>query len=110
MALETLSMRGVQWRWDAISKMLELASEVKHLFMKVEFTGDFENLIAFPAIDFAEFFNAHPKLKKFDIHGAMFAALCSRDSLKNVSTCVTYASNCSSDCTISYLLYFVIAD
>ncbi|XP_057528608.1 F-box protein At1g10780 [Amaranthus tricolor] len=85
-ALETLSMRGVQWRWDAISKMLELASEVKHLFMKVEFTGDFENLIAFPAIDFAEFFNAHPKLKKFDIHGAMFAALCSRDSLKNIDS------------------------
>ncbi|KAL4397893.1 hypothetical protein AHAS_Ahas01G0237400 [Arachis hypogaea] len=32
--LEFLSMRGVQWCCDAICKMLKLASEVKHLFMK----------------------------------------------------------------------------
>ncbi|KNA05810.1 hypothetical protein SOVF_186720 [Spinacia oleracea] len=85
-ALETLSLRGVQWCWDAISKMLQWASEVKHLFMKVEFTGDFENLLPFPEIDFVEFFNAHPKLQKFDIHGAMFAALCQKNSLKNVDS------------------------
>ncbi|KAL4349576.1 F-box protein At1g10780-like isoform X1 [Arachis hypogaea] len=82
--LEFLSMRGVQWCWDAICKMLKLASEVKHLFMKVEFTGDFEALQPFPEIDFVEFFNSHPKLQKFDIHGAMFAALCQRNSLKHV--------------------------
>ncbi|KMT08398.1 hypothetical protein BVRB_6g140760 [Beta vulgaris subsp. vulgaris] len=85
-ALESLSLRGVQWCWDAISKMLQWASEVKHLFMKVEFTGDFENLLPFPEIDFVEFFNAHPKLQKFDIHGAMFAALCQKNSLKNVDS------------------------
>ncbi|XLR51720.1 hypothetical protein HN51_002469 [Arachis hypogaea] len=62
--LEFLSMRGVQWSCDAICKMLKLASEVKHLFMKVEFTGDFEALQPFPEIDFVEFFNSHPKLRK----------------------------------------------
>ncbi|RDX71545.1 F-box protein [Mucuna pruriens] len=82
--LEFLSMRGIQWCWDAISKMLRLASEVKHLFMKVEFTGDYEALQPFPEIDFVEFFNSHPNLRKFDIHGAMFAALCQRNSLKHV--------------------------
>ncbi|GLT27879.1 hypothetical protein SLA2020_028490 [Shorea laevis] len=85
-ALEYLSMRGVQWCWDAISKMLEGAREVKHLFMKVEFTGDFEVLQPFPEVDFVEFFNNHPKLQKFDIHGAMFAAICQKNSLKNVES------------------------
>ncbi|KAK7328270.1 hypothetical protein VNO77_22373 [Canavalia gladiata] len=83
-ALEFLSMRGVQWCWDAICKMLKLASEVKHLYMKVEFTGDYEALQPFPEVDFVDFFNSHPKLCKFDIHGAMFAALCQRNSLKHV--------------------------
>ncbi|CAJ1963648.1 unnamed protein product [Sphenostylis stenocarpa] len=83
-ALEFLSMRGVQWCWDAICKMLKLASEVKHLYMKVEFTGDLEALQPFPEVDFVDFFNSHPKLRKFDIHGAMFAALCQRNSLKHV--------------------------
>ncbi|OIV91541.1 hypothetical protein TanjilG_08953 [Lupinus angustifolius] len=83
-ALEFLAMRGVQWCWGAICNMLKLASEVKHLFMKVEFTGDYEALQPFPEIDFAEFFNSHPKLHKFDVHGAMFAALCQRNSLKHV--------------------------
>ncbi|KAE8719172.1 F-box protein [Hibiscus syriacus] len=83
-ALESLSMRGVQWCWDAISKMVEWSSEVKHLYMKVEFTGDLESLLPFPEVDFVEFFNSHPKLQKFDIHGAMFAALCQKNSLKNV--------------------------
>ncbi|KAL4588564.1 hypothetical protein LXL04_001456 [Taraxacum kok-saghyz] len=86
MALESLSIRGVQWSWDAISKMLQFANEVKHLYMKVEFTGDFEALLPFPEIDFVDFFKSHPKLKTFDIHGAMFAALCQKNSLKNVDS------------------------
>ncbi|MFS7979311.1 putative leucine-rich repeat domain superfamily, F-box-like domain superfamily [Helianthus anomalus] len=86
MALESLSIRGVQWCWDAIDKMLQLASEVKHLYMKVEFTGDFEALLPFPEINFVDFFKSHPKLKTFDIHGAMFAALCQKNSLKNVDS------------------------
>ncbi|KAM3699080.1 hypothetical protein ACB094_06G238100 [Castanea mollissima] len=85
-ALEFLSIRGVQWCWDAISNMLKWASEVKHLYMKVEFTGDYEALQPFPEIDFVEFFNSHPKLQKFDIHGAMFAALCQKNSLKHVDS------------------------
>ncbi|KAJ7946639.1 F-box protein [Quillaja saponaria] len=85
-ALEFLSMRGVQWCWDAICKMLKLASEVRHLYMKVEFTGDFDTLQPFPEIDFVDFFNNHPKLQKFDIHGAMFAALCQKNSLKHVDS------------------------
>ncbi|KAF4347267.1 hypothetical protein F8388_010579 [Cannabis sativa] len=84
-ALEFLSIRGVQWCWDAICNMLQWASEVKHLFMKVEFTGDFEVLQPFPEFDFVEFFNNHPKLQKFDIHGAMFAALCQKNSLKRIN-------------------------
>ncbi|KAK7412067.1 hypothetical protein VNO78_03513 [Psophocarpus tetragonolobus] len=83
--LEFLSMRAVQWCWDAMCKMLKLANEVKHLYMKVEFTGDnYDALQPFPEIDFVDFFNSHPKLRKFDIHGAMFAALCQRNSLKHV--------------------------
>ncbi|KAK7399672.1 hypothetical protein VNO78_10860 [Psophocarpus tetragonolobus] len=85
-ALEFLCMRGVQWSWDAICKMLKLATEVKHLFMMVEFTGDFDALKPFPEIDFVDFFNSHQKLRKFDIHGAMFAALCQRNSLKHVDS------------------------
>ncbi|KAF7803639.1 F-box protein [Senna tora] len=85
-ALESLTMRGVQWCWDAICEMLKLSSEVKHLYMKVEFTGDFEALQPFPEIDFVDFFNSHPKLQKFDIHGAMFAALCQKNSLKHVDS------------------------
>ncbi|CAI9287014.1 unnamed protein product [Lactuca saligna] len=86
MGLESLCIRGVQWCWDAINKILQLASEVKHLYMKVEFTGDFEALLPFPEIDFVDFFKSHPKLKTFDIHGAMFAALCQKNSLKNVDS------------------------
>ncbi|XP_015067370.1 F-box protein At1g10780 [Solanum pennellii] len=85
-ALESLEMRGVQWCWHAIHYMLQLASEVKHLLMKVEFTGDFDALQPFPEIDIVDFFNSHPKLTKFEIHGAMFAALCQRNSLRNVDS------------------------
>lgn len=85
-SLEFLSMRGIQWCWDAICKMLKLSSDVKHLYMKVEFTGDYDALQPFPEIDFVDFFNSHPKLRKFDIHGAMFAALCQKNSLKHVDS------------------------
>ncbi|CAL0325065.1 unnamed protein product [Lupinus luteus] len=85
-ALEFLSMRGICWYWDAICKMLKLATEVKHLFMKVEFTGDFETLQPFPEIDFVEFFNNHKKLQKFDIHGAMFAALHLRNNVQHMNS------------------------
>ncbi|CAJ1938285.1 unnamed protein product [Sphenostylis stenocarpa] len=85
-ALEFLCMRGIQWCWDAICKMLKMASEVKHLYMKVEFTGDYDALQPFPEIDFVDFFNSHQKLQKFDIHGAMFAALCQKNSLKHVDS------------------------
>ncbi|KAK7318729.1 hypothetical protein RJT34_03436 [Clitoria ternatea] len=85
-ALEFLCMRGIQWCWDAICKMLKLASEVKHLYMKVEFAGDYDKLQPFPEIDFVDFFNSHQKLQKFDIHGAMFAALCQKNSLKHVDS------------------------
>ncbi|KAK7247317.1 hypothetical protein RIF29_42198 [Crotalaria pallida] len=74
-ALKFLTMRGICWCWEAIYKMLKLASEVTHLYMKVEFTGDFEDLRPFPELDLVDFFNSHQKLQKFDIHGAMFAAL-----------------------------------
>ncbi|CAA7020768.1 unnamed protein product [Microthlaspi erraticum] len=84
-SLEALSIRGVQWCWDALSIMLHQARDVKHLFMKVEFTGN-DSLVPFPEIDFVEFFNNHPKLQKFDIHGAMFAALCQKNSLKKLET------------------------
>ncbi|XP_061337221.1 F-box protein At1g10780-like [Gastrolobium bilobum] len=83
-ALEFLSMRGVQWRWESICKMLKLASEVKHLYMKIESVADYVGFYPFPEIDFVDFFNNHPKLRKFDIHGGMFAALCQRNSLKHV--------------------------
>ncbi|KAI4367444.1 hypothetical protein MLD38_023183 [Melastoma candidum] len=88
-ALDFLSIRGVQWSWNAVSKMLEWSSEVKHLFMKVEFTGDYDALKPFPEIDLVEFFNSHPKLRRFDAHGAMFAALCQKNSLKNLDHCFT---------------------
>jgi hypothetical protein len=52
--------------------------------MKVEFCGDFDTLQPFPEVDLVEFFNTHPKLRRFEIHGAMFAALCQKNSLKNV--------------------------
>jgi hypothetical protein len=83
--LEHLSLRGVQWSWAAVSSVLQCARDVKHLVMKIEFSGDFDALQPFPEVDLVDFFNSHPNLRKFDIHGAMFAALCQKNSLKNVS-------------------------
>ncbi|KAL8520468.1 hypothetical protein ACS0TY_011115 [Phlomoides rotata] len=37
-------------------------------------------------IDFVEFFNSHPKLQTFDIHGAMFAAIYQKNNLKYVDS------------------------
>ncbi|KAJ1268811.1 hypothetical protein BS78_07G162500 [Paspalum vaginatum] len=85
-ALDQLSLRGVQWSWGAVSSVLQCAGEVKHLVMKVEFCGDFDTLQPFPEIDLVEFFNSHPKIHKFEIHGAMFAALCQKNSLKNLDS------------------------
>ena len=64
--------------------MLDCASEVKRLVMKIEFTGDFDRLLPFPPVDLVQFFNTHLKLRVFEIHGAMFAALCQKDSLQSV--------------------------
>lgn len=91
--LEYLSIRGVQWSWNAISSVLQSGSEVKHLLMKIEFTGDLDTLQPFPQIDLVDFFNNHQKLCKFEIHGAMFAALCQKNSLKNVSFLLSIQSN-----------------
>ncbi|XP_047333632.1 F-box protein At1g10780-like [Impatiens glandulifera] len=85
-AVEFLSIRGIQWCWEAVSKILSLTNGVKHLFMKVEFTGDFDSLLPFPEIDLVDFFNSHSKLQKFDMHGAMFAALSQKNSLKNLDS------------------------
>ncbi|KAK1400711.1 F-box/RNI-like superfamily protein [Heracleum sosnowskyi] len=85
-ALESLDIRGVQWCWDAISNILQLATGVKYLYMKVEFTGESEVLLPFPEFDFVGFFNNHAKLQKFDIHGAMFAALCQKNSLSHIDS------------------------
>ncbi|PKA65647.1 F-box protein [Apostasia shenzhenica] len=84
--LEVLSLRGVQWSWSAIHSILLCASDVQHLEMKVEFCGDFDTLQPFPEIDLVEFFNNHPKLETFEIHGAMFAALCQKNSLKKLDS------------------------
>lgn len=83
--LDHLSLRGVQWNWAAVTSVLQCASEVKHLVMKIEFCGDLDALQPFPEVDLVDFFDSHPKLRKFEIHGAMFAALCQKNSLKNVS-------------------------
>uniref|UniRef100_A0A0A9D7I6 F-box domain-containing protein n=1 Tax=Arundo donax TaxID=35708 RepID=A0A0A9D7I6_ARUDO len=84
--LDHLSLRGVQWSWAAVSSVLRCASEVKHLVMKIEFCGDLDALQPFPEVDLVDFFNSHPKLRKFEIHGAMFAALCQKNSLKNLDS------------------------
>ncbi|KAK1631311.1 hypothetical protein QYE76_005626 [Lolium multiflorum] len=84
--LEFLSLRGVQWSWAAVSAVLQCASQVKHLVMKIEFCGEFDLLQPFPEVDLVDFFNGHPRLRKFEIHGAMFAALCQRNSLKNLDS------------------------
>ncbi|GLJ46741.1 hypothetical protein SUGI_0985600 [Cryptomeria japonica] len=79
--LESLSMRGVQWSWDAIDTVLQSATEVKNLVMKIEFSGDTDRLLPFPEINLVDFFTSHPRLTNFEVHGAMFAALSQKNSL-----------------------------
>jgi hypothetical protein len=83
--LQNLYLRGIQWSWSAISSVLENASEVTHLTMKVEFCGNSETLLPFPEVDLVNFFNSHLKLLKFHIYGAMFASFCQKNSLAKVS-------------------------
>lgn len=73
--LDYLSIKGIQWNWSAVRSILQNAREVKHLVMRIENRGDLNNPQPFPEIDLVEFFNNHPKLQSFEIHGAMFAAL-----------------------------------
>ncbi|KAL0694445.1 hypothetical protein Bca4012_061625 [Brassica carinata] len=74
-----------------LTSILQQARDVKHLFVMVEFTGN-EALKPFPEIDFVDFFNNHPKLQKFDIHGAMFAALCRKKQPKEEEVVITVRS------------------
>ncbi|KAL2904886.1 hypothetical protein RDABS01_003596 [Bienertia sinuspersici] len=90
-ALETLSLRGVQWCWDAISKMLQWASEVKHLFMKVEFTGDFENLLPFPEIDFVDSSFSIPCLEEVVV--TVRSPLNAEQKMSTLESFVKYARN-----------------
>ncbi|KAJ9537684.1 hypothetical protein OSB04_030417 [Centaurea solstitialis] len=76
-ALESLCIEGYGWRWDAITKMLQLATHVKHLRAEFEFIEDFQE------IDFVDFFKTHPKLKSFHLLGGMFEALCNNDTTLN---------------------------
>lgn len=94
--LEYLCLCGVQWTWNAIDSLLRSASEVKHLIMKISFCGNSDTLEPFPEVDLVDFFNGHPKLKTFEIHGAMFAALCQKNSLKKVSAAIPEFHNHSS--------------
>lgn len=87
--LESLSIRGVQWCWDAINAVLQSATDVKHLVMKIEFSGNAERLQPFPEMDFVDFFNSHPRLTNFEVHGAMFAALSQRNSLAQLNSLFT---------------------
>eukprot|EP01018_Ginkgo_biloba_P034976 Gb_33254 [translate_table: standard] len=87
--LESLSIRGVQWCWDAINTVLQSATEVKNMIMKIEFCGDSDRLQPFPEIDFVDFFNSHPRLTNFEVHGAMFAALSQRNSLRQLNSSFT---------------------
>jgi hypothetical protein len=98
--LEQLQMRGVQWTWAAVTSVLQCASEVKQLVMKVEFCGDYDTLHPFPEVNLVEFFNSHLKLRKFEIHGAMFAALCQKNSLKKVGH-INLLVNCNVSLLVS---------
>ncbi|KAI7754392.1 LOW QUALITY PROTEIN: hypothetical protein M8C21_012559, partial [Ambrosia artemisiifolia] len=45
--------------------------------------------------NFVDLFRSHPKLTSFDIHGAMFATLCHKNTLKNASSITNYLVNSS---------------
>lgn len=90
--LQSLSLHGVHWHWEAINTVLQSATELKELSMRVEFCGDADKLEPFPEIDFVDFFNNHPKLRSLEAQGAMFAAVANRNSLKQVTTIFSSAS------------------
>lgn len=54
--LQSLSLRGVHWHWEAIHTVLQSATELRELSMRVEFCGDADKLEPFPEIDFVDFF------------------------------------------------------
>nr|GEZ32107.1 F-box protein At1g10780-like [Tanacetum cinerariifolium] len=73
--IEYLEVQGCSWirvRETSCLKNLSIANSSGRVYML-----DFE-------IDFVDFFKSHPRLKSFEIHGAMFAALCQTNSLKNL--------------------------
>lgn len=70
--------------------MLQSATDLRELSMRVEFCGDAEKLEPFPEIDFVDFFSSHPRLRSFEAQGAMFAAVANRKSLKQVITFCFY--------------------
>eukprot|EP00250_Pteridium_aquilinum_P022692 c25568_g1_i1 orf=235-1521(+) len=83
--LKSLSLRGVQWCWEAVVTALQHASELEDLSMRVEFCGEGDKLEPFPEVDFVDFFCSHPKLKSSELHGAMFAALSQKNSLAKLN-------------------------
>ncbi|MCO5591173.1 hypothetical protein L7F22_045154 [Adiantum nelumboides] len=83
--LKSLSLRGVQWGWEAVVTALRIAPELEDLSMRVEFCGEGDTLEPFPEVDFVDFFASHPKLKNCELHGAMFAALSQKKSLAKLT-------------------------
>ncbi|KAI5055509.1 hypothetical protein GOP47_0029030 [Adiantum capillus-veneris] len=83
--LKSLFLRGVQWGWKAVMTALQIAPELEVLSMRVEFCGEGDMLEAFPEVDFVDFFSAHSKLKRCELHGAIFAALSQKNSLAKLT-------------------------
>ncbi|KAH7420376.1 hypothetical protein KP509_13G004800 [Ceratopteris richardii] len=83
--LKSLSLRGVQWCWESVVTALGQAPALEDLSMKVEFCGKGNKLEPFPEVDFVDFFTSHSKLKSFELHGAMFAALSQKNSLSKLT-------------------------
>lgn len=87
--LKSLSLRGVQWCWEAVVTVLQHAVQLEELSMRVEFCGEGDKLEPFPEVDFVDFFSCHPKLKSFELQGAMFAALSQKNSLTKLNPVFT---------------------
>ncbi|KAJ9537460.1 hypothetical protein OSB04_030193 [Centaurea solstitialis] len=84
MALESLSANGYQWRWEDVTRMLQHATEVKHLSLDMRLIP--ESTPIFPEIDFLDLFKTRPKLEFLHIHDVMIDALCNNHmttTLKN---------------------------
>ncbi|KAJ9537403.1 hypothetical protein OSB04_030136 [Centaurea solstitialis] len=74
MALESLSANGYQWRWEDVTRMLQHATEVKHLSLDMRLIPGSTPI--FPEIDFLDLFKTRPKLEFLHIHDVMIDALC----------------------------------